>query len=169
MFTIGDIRNIAIQIEENGEKTYREAARRATTPQIAKTLQWLADEEKHHAKWFSSLKSDKPLTAKQQEVEAVGRRLLQDMLKGHPFLLDDKELDEVESLRDLFARSKTFEHDTIVFYQFLLGVIDDAETGKQLEKIIEEERAHIEQLEAMELLQRVGSHCTTADRKKSPC
>lgn len=169
MFTFGDIRNIAIQIEENGAETYRNAAKTATNPQIARTLEWMADEEKNHAKWFSNLQSDKPLSPQQQEIEAMGRTLLQDMLKGHPFLLDISELNKVKDLHELLTRSKTFEQDTVVFYQFLLGFVDDAETRRQLENIIDEERSHATQLEKMAKLQEGELINTTPCKKKTPC
>lgn len=147
MFTIGDIRNIAVQIEENGEETYRNAARAAATPQVAKVLDWMANEEHRHAKWFANLRSNKVLTAEQQEIEAMGRTLLQDMIKGNPFLLDDKELENAQDMHDVITRSIAFEQDTIVFYGFLLDFIDDNETIEQLQEIIEEEREHVRKLE----------------------
>jgi rubrerythrin len=39
--------------------------------------------------------------------------------------------------------------DTILFYEFLIGFLDDQEAIEQLRKIIEEERNHIKQLERM--------------------
>ena len=99
MFTIGDIRNIAIQIEKNGEETYRKASKAAKDPKVAEVLAWMADEEKRHAKWFTNLRSNKPLTPEQQEMEAVGRTLLQDMVKGNNFLIDENELTECQNCR----------------------------------------------------------------------
>ncbi len=61
MFTIGDIRNIAIQIERNGEETYREASKVAKDSDVVEMLVWMADEEQRHAKWFSDLRSAKPI------------------------------------------------------------------------------------------------------------
>ena len=99
MFTIGDIRNIAIQIERNGEKTYRTASKAVADPDIAEMLTWMANEEERHAKWFADLRSTKPLTAEQLEMEAMGRTLLQDMIKGNSFLLDQKELESAENIK----------------------------------------------------------------------
>lgn len=147
MFTIGDIRNIAIQIERNGEETYRNAAKAAKDPEVAKVLNWMADEEGRHAKWFSNLQSSIPLTAEQQEIEAVGRTLLQDMIKGNNFLLDENELQNAKSVEEVVAKSITFELDTILFYEFLIDFLDDKEAIIQLKTIIEEERNHINQLE----------------------
>lgn len=149
MFTIGDIRNIAIQIERNGEETYRRAAKAAKDPQVAEVLAWMAEEESRHAAWFTRLKARKPLTAEQQEMEAVGRSLLQEMVKGNTFLLDENELKNAKNVEEVIARSKAFELDTILFYEFLIGFLDDQETIEQLRKIINEERNHIKQLEDM--------------------
>ena len=85
MFTIADIRDIAIQIEKNGEKSYREAARKAADPEIAEIFNWMADEEKRHAQWFETIESEAELTEEQQELEKMGRRLLQEMVEGQTF------------------------------------------------------------------------------------
>jgi rubrerythrin len=150
MFTIGDIRNIAIQIERNGEETYRRAAKAAKDPQVAEVLAWMAEEEGRHAKWFTKLKSSKPLTAEQQEMESVGRSLLQEMVKGNTFLLDENELKNARNVEEVISRSIAFELDTILFYEFLIGFLDDQETIEQLSRIIKEERNHIQQLEYLE-------------------
>ncbi|MGB3209387.1 MAG: ferritin family protein [Desulforhopalus sp.] len=150
MFTIGDIRNIAIQIEKNGEETYRKASKAAKDPQVAKILAWMADEEKNHAEWFANLKSVKPLSAEQQEMESVGRTLLQEMIRGNDFLLDGEELQNAKNVEEVIAKSKNFELDTILFYEFLINFLDDQEAIKQLKDIIEQERKHIKNIEKIE-------------------
>lgn len=150
MFTFGDIRNIAIQIERNGEETYRNASKKAKDPQVAEVLAWMADEEKRHAQWFTNLKSNKTLTPEQREIESVGRSLLQDMIKGNSFLLDENELQNAKNVEEVVAISKSFELDTILFYEFLIGFLDDKEAIGQLRKIIDEEHNHIKQLELIE-------------------
>ena len=159
MFTIGDIRNIAIQIEKNGEETYRNASKAAKDPQVAKMLAWMADEEKRHAKWFDNLRSSKPLTPEQQAIESVGRMLLQDMIKGKSFLIDENELQNAKNVEEVVAKSITFELDTILFYEFLIDFLDDQEAIEQLKKIIAEERNHIKQLEQMEK----SNNCDSCD------
>lgn len=149
MFTLGDIRNIAIQIERNGEETYHNASKAAKDPEVAKMLAWIAEEERRHAKWFTTLTSSKPLTPEQKEIESVGRTLLQDMIKGNNFLIDENELQNAKSVEEVVTKSITFELDTILFYEFLKDFLDDQEAIEQLERIIEEERNHIKQLERM--------------------
>jgi len=45
MFLIGDIIELAIQIEQNAEKVYRNALIKIADPKFVSILQWLADEE----------------------------------------------------------------------------------------------------------------------------
>lgn len=149
MFTFADIRNIAIQIEKNGEESYRNAARLASDPEIARVLNWMADEEKCHAESFEKLQSAKPLSAEQQELEAMGKSLLQDMIKGNSFLLAQSDLESAETIMEVVIRSQEFEQDTILFYEFLLSLSDTPETVALLQKIIQEERDHLHRLARM--------------------
>ena len=157
MFTFGDIKNIAVQIERNGEDSYLKASKVSTDPKITEMLLWMAEQERKHAKWFTNLKSSKPLTAEQKEMEAVGQTLLQDMVKGNDFLLDEKNLSKSNSVKEVLDISISFEEDTILFYQFILDFLDDKEDQEQLQRIITEEQNHITQLEQM--LARLDDHC----------
>jgi rubrerythrin len=55
MFLIGDIIELAIQIEKNAEQVYRNALKKISDPKFVSILQWLADEEFEHARWFRQL------------------------------------------------------------------------------------------------------------------
>lgn len=149
MFTLADIRNIAVQIEKNGEETYRTASNEVEDPKLKELLNWMADEEQRHAQWFSSFRSNKILTKEQLELEKVGRSLLQEMIKGNTFLLNPDKLKNSTSIKDVLTQATAFEEDTILFYEFLKGFLDDNEAIEQLEKIIEEERNHKEQLKSL--------------------
>lgn len=82
-------------------------------------------------------------------MEDVGQTLLQDMVKGNDFLLDEKNLETSGSVKEVLEISISFEEDTILFYQFLLDFLDDKEDQEQLQRIIAEEQSHIAQLEQM--------------------
>lgn len=150
MFTVADLRNIAIQIERNGEETYRKAAASAVDPEISKIFTKMADDEKRHAEWFESIQTDKELNEEQREMEAVGKTILQEMVKGNTFLLEKKSLDSIDSMDDLLIKSQGFEQDTILFYEMLSGFIDDEQTMAQLKSIISEETRHFEALKEMQ-------------------
>lgn len=149
MFTIADIRDIAIQIEQNGEKAYRQASQQVTDPKIAEIFTWMADEEKRHAQWFASIDSDKQLTEEQQALEAMGRGLLKEMIADQTFSMEHKELLQSKTFQETVIQSKSFEKDTILFYQFLRGVLDDDEACRQIDLIIAEEQNHFDRLTEM--------------------
>ncbi|MCK5516671.1 MAG: ferritin family protein [Desulfobulbaceae bacterium] len=149
MFTLTDICNIAIQIEQNGAETYFNASKTAENSELAKVLAWMAEEEKKHARWFKSIQSDKELTAEQMEMEAVGKSLLLEMVKNNTFSLDSKALKDTTDLKELIAQSIEFEQDTILFYEILLDFLDDTETIEKLKTIIGEEHNHIKTLKTL--------------------
>lgn len=151
MFTLSDVRNIAVQIEQNGEAAYRRAAKQVGNPELAYVLNWLADEEKHHGELFASIVIERTLTAEEAELEAMGRSLLQDIVRSHTFSLDQKQLAQTSNLEDLLNQSIEFEKDTIEFYEFLSGFLDDLEAIAQIKGIIEQERGHVQQLEKMRI------------------
>lgn len=149
MFTLSDVRNIAVQIEQNGEETYRRAANQTGDPELAHVLNWLADEEKHHGELFTNIVIERTLTAEEAELEAMGRSLLQDIVRSQTFSLEQQQLEQTTNLDDLLIQSIEFETDTIEFYEFLVGFLDDQEAIAQVNSIIEQERRHVRQLEEM--------------------
>jgi rubrerythrin len=150
MFTIADICNIAIQIEKNGEETYLNASKTVDDQHISEVLLWMAKEEAHHAQWFENLNANIKVSEEQRKIEAMGKSLLQDMVKGNSFLLGQGELEGAESVEAVISRSIELERDTILFYEFLLGFLEDEETIQQLKTIITEEQNHMKQLELLQ-------------------
>ena len=149
MFTLNDICSIAVQIENNGERIYRAAGKRADDPQIAQLFNWMAEEEKRHAQWFESLDLPSQVPPGHEEIESIGRTLLQEMMKDQAFSLDQERLLAVADLNSLFELSMEFEQDTILFYEALKSFIDDADTVRQLNRVISEEDGHVRQLERL--------------------
>lgn len=163
MFSIADIRNIAVQIERNGEETYRNAGLASTDPEVAAILARMAEDERRHAEWFAAIRSKKTLSEEQREVEALGRTLLQEMVRGNTFLLEQSELERTKTVVEVLARAKVFEQDTILFYQFIQGLLEEPEAALWLDKIITEEHNHIRQLERLEQMQKDGRHEKSAE------
>ncbi len=149
MFTLTDICNIAIQIEENGAETYRRASEGVQDPKLAEILIWMAREEEKHARWFESIRSDQTLSTEQKEMAAIGRSLLTDIMKSNTFSLDREKLEEASSFTEILMQSIEFEQDTILFYEILLDFLDNDETREKLEMIIREEQNHIKKLETL--------------------
>lgn len=146
MFLIGDIIELAIQIEQNAEAVYRNSLKKIPDPKLASTLQWLADEEVEHAKWFRQLKQTVKTEIKDPAVEAMGKSILSDVLGSQSFSLRDADFNEVRRLADLILLAVEFEEDKVIFYKMLRPFIADRETLDFLENIIDEETNHIREL-----------------------
>ena len=149
MYTIEDIRDIAIQIERNGERTYRLASEKAVDTELAKLLSWMADEEERHGGWFEGFAADRQVFQENFEMEAMGRSLLREMVKNQTFSLNGEKLDAAEDVIALLTQSLNFEKDTIIFYNLIESFIDDPKTSEQLSIIVEEERGHVNELKKL--------------------
>lgn len=149
MFTREDVRDIAVQIEHNAETSYRQASRKAKNARIAQTLEWMADQEKNHAQWFARLAPLPNIAVQNRELAEMGRELLLGSIQNQTFSLDPGEIAEMEQIQEVLEKSIEFENDTILFYEMLLGFMDDSATMRQLEVIIEEERKHIDTINGL--------------------
>jgi rubrerythrin len=149
MFTIRDLGDIAVQIERNGEATYREAAKLAQDPHVAEMLSQLAEDEASHAKWFENLDPAVATISDAPQLENAGRAILQGVMENRTFSLDQEGLTNSEHVEAVLAQSIVFEHDTIAFYEMLSGFIDDEKVLRHLALILEQERLHVKQLNAL--------------------
>ena len=154
MFTLADICNIAVQIEHNGEAVYRRAAGQATDQELARVLLWLAEEERLHGELFAAIAKGRKLSSGQAELEAMGRALLQDIVKSQTFSLNQQQINQAGTLRGLLDQSIEFEQDTIQFYEFLSGFLEDQESIAQVALVIAQEKGHVRTLEAMRVVEK---------------
>lgn len=147
MFTLSEIIDLAIRIEKNGENAYRKAQEEVSNPSLASMLQWLAEEEVEHVKWFTRLKEKAGTLAEDPKLEEMGQAILQGVLGDQAFSIKDADFSKIEDINSLLELSVEFEKDTVLFYEMLSAFIDDEETLSQLDKIIEEEKRHVQLLE----------------------
>lgn len=146
MFSLKDICEIAIKIEKNGEKVYRNAQMEVKDPELKKLLGWMADEEAKHANWFENLSKNFNFPVQHPQIEALGKSLLEDSVGSQSFSLSENKLIKEASFNWVIDQSIEFEKDTIIFYEMLREFIGDNEILKQLELIISEEQRHINKL-----------------------
>lgn len=149
MFSLKDIIDIAVQIERNGERVYRNAAEKIENPSLRSLLLSLADDETQHAKWFEELIDKVPGTGEFPEQEKIGRALLQDAVGAQSFTLEDADFSSMKKIEDLLSLAIEFEKDTALFYGMLQPLIEDQKTLEQLHAIIQEEEAHARRLKEM--------------------
>jgi rubrerythrin len=148
MFSLHDIVSVAIKIEENGERTYREAASKVGDPQVAELLTKLADQEVDHAQWFAKLGESALPTDIDQELAGMGESLLHDIVGGERFSLADVDLSTSEGVAEVFKAAIELERDTVIFYEMIGSFLSDPVTSEQIESIIAEETSHEQRLQA---------------------
>ncbi len=146
MFTMRDLRTIAVQIERNGERLYRSASRLVQDPEAASLLEWLADEEAEHAKWFENLPVSDTVQEGFAQLQALGSQLMQDALGRKTFGLDERKLLEAGRWSAILELAIEMEKETITFYQLLRAFVEEEDALGQLEAIIEEENRHVGKL-----------------------
>lgn len=147
MFSTGEILDLAIGIEKNGEAVYRDALEIVSEPDLVALLTWMADEEVKHAKWFSELKKDVETKSANPFVEEMGRELFNDLLGEKSFSHKEVDFSKVEQIDDLIAIFIEFEKDSVLFYEILEPFIEAESTLENLKKIIAEENNHIAKLQ----------------------
>jgi rubrerythrin len=146
MFSLKDIIDIALQIEQNGERVYRNAAGNINDTPLQSMLKWLADEEARHFKWFEALKTAVPDGGDYPEQEKIGKELLRNAVGAHSFALEDADFLSMEKIEDLIRVAIEFERDTSLFYKMLQPLIQDQMTLDQLHAIVQEEENHAKRL-----------------------
>jgi len=147
MFTAGEILDIALKIEQNGEAVYRQAIQDLANPDIAKRLTWMADEEARHAEWFMKLQSELRTHKNHIAVNEMNSNVLQNIIGKQSFTLQDIDFPGVDDMRNLINIFIEFEKDGILFYEMLRTFIKDPDVLESLNQIIAEEYQHIETLQ----------------------
>jgi rubrerythrin len=138
---------MAILLERNGEAVYRRAIKEVSKPALASLLEWMADEEVEHAKWFSNMKNAFASGSQNPIGEEMSHELFKDLLDKQTFSLKDMDFSQVHRSSDLIDIFIEFEKDTVLFYEMLEPFIEDGNTLEQLKEIIAEENRHIERLQ----------------------
>jgi len=146
VFTVNEILDIAIRLERNGEAVYRQAIEKVSIPEIESMLEWMANEEVLHARWFSDLKNKASDQAVGISAEKIGPDLLNGVIGEQSFSLQGIDFTNIAQLSDLMNVFIEFENDGILFYEMLLPFVRSDSTRELLEKIITEERQHIKTL-----------------------
>lgn len=144
-----DIINIAVKIEENGERFYREAAEKTKRPEVKELLNVLAkDEIKHKDIFLKMLKdlnlSDEPLSNEYQNyLKAYTDRLI--------FQIDSEDFsNRLQNFDQLWVLDFAIQRelDSILYYYELKNIIATSERNL-IDNIITEERSHFEKLSRM--------------------
>jgi len=146
MFSAAEIIDFAIQIEKNGKNLCREVAQKKIDSEFASLLEWMAEQETQHIKWFSDLRLKINIPGNFSRLEQFGKTLLRDVLGDQSFSLRDADFSNIQDLKELLSLLIEFEQDTVLFYEMLHTAVEDKKTILLLDKIIAEENQHVVQI-----------------------
>lgn len=149
MFTMNDLFEIAIKMEENGENTYLKSIDKTQNRELKSLLQWMADEEAEHARWFEKRKAGLILGSQEASLKEMVPRALQEMMGEKTLNLDEIDFSSFSTVSELIKTFVSFEEETILFYELLEMFVEDEQVREGLHSIIQEEKKHAEKLNSM--------------------
>jgi rubrerythrin len=146
-FNADEVFEMAEQIERNGGKFYRAAAKKF--PSVSKVLLDLAAMEDEHLKTFANMRSELSGTGIEEQVfdpDGQAQMYLRVMADGHVF---DLKADPSEQLatkntpEEVLKMAIGVERDSISFYVGLKETVSHRAGKDKVEDIIKEEMGHI--------------------------
>ncbi len=146
MFTAEEVLDMAIRIERNGERIYRQAIEKAANPTMASLLGWMAEEERQHAEFFSDLKQRLGTSQPNPVADAFSHEILDKLLGNQSFSLEEVDFGKIEDVQELIGVFIEFEEDTVLFYQMLESFLQNDEAKQELSRVVAEENQHIRKL-----------------------
>ena len=150
-FNAFEIFEIAEQIERNGVKFYRKAAKGISDKDLRQMLLELADMEAEHEETFAGMRKQLSVSDKDRQLRVFDPEneltlYLQAMANGHVFDLrkdPSKQLRGTETVEDILKLAINAEKDSIVFYLGLKDFVPAGAGKDKVEEIIKEEMSHI--------------------------
>ncbi len=154
-YTIKEIIDIAIGIEQSGYEFYSGCVGKFKDPSVRDTFEFLAREELEHQRLFESFHGDTETAGLYNEeyyayLRAIGGgRIFDSQQESIPRLLA-----ELSTPMDALKHAFSAEKDSILFYSELKELFTkDRDTTLMLDRIINEERKHVSTiLEVLEKL-----------------
>ena len=151
-FNADEIFEMAEQIERNGAKFYRRAAKQATSTDVRQILLDLAAMEDDHEKLFASMRADMLKQGQAATVDPVfdpegeAGLYLRAMADGHIFDVranPDEDLTGEENMEDIFQLAIGREKDSVVFYVGMKDMVSKKLGKDKIDGIIKEEMSHV--------------------------
>lgn len=152
IFRATDVIEMAMELEKSGEIFYGAVAQKATSPEVRELFQHLAEQEIDHYRAFEKMTR----TSWQQSPTFEGDwdqylMYLQATLQSAFFEGSDKALSLAEQVTDekeALQMAMDFEKETMLFFYDLRDKVSGADVAI-VERIIAEERTHVQRLAAM--------------------
>jgi rubrerythrin len=149
IFGATDIVEMAMELEKSGEIFYSQVAKTATSLEVRTLFEDLAQQEKYHYAAFKKMSGtvwDQPSSAEEEWDQYL--MYLQATIQSSFFEGSDKALSLAEQVTDeqeAVQMALDFEKETMLFFYDLRDKVSDADKPV-VERIIDEERAHVRRL-----------------------
>lgn len=145
-FNADEVFAMAVQIERNGAKYYREAAEKVTKAEDKNFLVELAVMEEDHEVTFADLRKD--LTAMEKEAltfdpQGEAAQYLKALADSSVF---NKKTIDLSSMAGILTGAIAAEKDSIVFYLGMKDMVGAYHGRNRISAIIKEEMKHIKLL-----------------------
>lgn len=147
MFDAGEVFQLAIRIEENGERFYRKMHDKFDDPELKKLFNYLAKEEVNHKHIYQGILEN--VETYQPRESYPGEYLAYLRSYADKIIFSQKEFDrKVEEINDPVSAldfAIGAELDSILYYQEIKNIVPENKHD-QIDKIVDEERKHFTQL-----------------------
>ncbi len=147
LFDPREVLRIAVRIEENGERFYREMAEKLDDADVRRLFKFLASEEVKHREFYTSLLSEMEPFEPEEAYPGEYFQYLHSYADSNIFSQKEFEdsLERIDEPRAALDFAIAVEWDSIHFYQELKGLIPESRRGR-LDALIAEERRHFVKL-----------------------
>ncbi|MDR3556069.1 MAG: ferritin family protein [Syntrophobacteraceae bacterium] len=143
MFTASELFDLAVRVEENGERFYRSALEKLEPGPLKELLGWLAEQEVVHKSIFAKISEELAgQTQQDPALSSLGRDVLQSAMGRHAFSLDELAIDSIREEEDILRAALVFEEDTLIFFDFITPFVSNRGVRAMLDKIKAEELGH---------------------------
>jgi len=147
IFDPSEVFQLAIRIEENGEKFYRQMADKMTDPKIKELFNFLAQEEIGHRKFYQDVLADmesfEPYESYPGEYFSYLKAYANNVIFNQEAF--DEQLNTINDAITALDFAIRAELDSILYYQEIKNIVPKEKQNK-VDEIVEEERRHFAKL-----------------------
>ncbi len=143
VFSADEIFEMALKIEQNGEKFYRHSAAKLADPEAIRLLLKLADMEVDHQKVFNGMRATLSAADKKAmtfDPNSESGLYLASLANTKVFFEKDIGTSDLE---EIFKAALAAEKDSIAFYLGMKDLVPGGSSQEKIEEIIREEMRHI--------------------------
>ena len=147
MFDPREVFQIAVRIEENGERFYREMTKKIDDEGVRELFSFLADEEVKHRQFYQSVLEQAEPFEPEEAYPGEYFDYLRSYASGVIFSQGafETKLGEIGDAAAALEFAIGVEWDSIHFYQELKGLVSESRR-EALDRIVAEERRHFVKL-----------------------